>query len=51
MKPHKKLMNAIKAAEAARGKVRLNDWLRTQPGFTRRGFYRGNFKLPDYVIR
>ncbi|MDE2104615.1 MAG: hypothetical protein KGL39_45690 [Patescibacteria group bacterium] len=50
MKAHKKLMNALKSAEANRGKVKLADWLKTQPGSTRRGVYRRNFALPEYVI-
>lgn len=50
MKAHKRLMQSIRAAEQNRGKVKLRDWLRTQPGSTRRGYYRGNFQLPSYVM-
>lgn len=50
MKSHKRLMKSLQAAERMRGKVTHIAWLATQPGSTKRGFYRGNFALPSYVI-
>ena len=34
----------------ARPYRRLDEWLKEQPGSTRRGVARGNFQLPGYVI-
>ena len=51
MKPHKRLMAAMKAAKEMRGKIPLRVWLYGQPKSTRKGVARGNFSLPDYVIQ
>jgi hypothetical protein len=50
MKPHKRLMAALKAAEQMRGKILLKDWLAKQPKSTRKGVARGRFQLPENVI-
>jgi hypothetical protein len=51
MKAHKRLLASLKATEAMRGKTKLTDWLKTQPGSTRRGVSRGNFTLPNYIAK
>jgi len=51
MKASKRLKQSLAEIARTAGKIPLKDWLRGQPGSTRRGVARGTFKLPDCVIR
>jgi hypothetical protein len=48
MKPHKRLMASLRAAEQPK-RIPLEKWLETQPGSTRRGVESGKFLLPGHV--
>ena len=43
----KRLKQAL--SDIPKRSVRLCDWLKDQPGSTRRGVQRGNFQIPKYV--
>jgi hypothetical protein len=52
MKTLRRLKQALKdsAKKPERPKIKMADWLATQPGSTWRGLRRGHFVLPRHVI-
>jgi hypothetical protein len=49
MKKEQEMVKSLKDIQKQGKKIRLDVWLLTQPGSTKRGVARGNFSLPLYV--